>query len=466
MPLTSWKSLDSQGHIADLPCTCFGYKYTISDFVPLLSVGVGGGIIYLRLAVHVEGPGGGVLFRQVVSTPVGIMSVGIPGMQMYAWWSGTPTILTTVCGTALPSGTLAAPISAEEGQVAELSNVSGIWPDEGAAVIGPADKGPFERVEFVREGDRLILVHRGVYDGGHPHAAGEIVVLAPPTISAEQGVLYPGGSSDYTDFGIYLMTEWQSPIYKLHLPAGSTFHIDFHNCGTAALRKSIAAVQTQVCRGGVRRPWLYIPEHGMWLTAETEEGRTVVRGACNPAALEVETLNTRFADIFGTTLIQGTMPELENTVLLRSSPASMRLLAVGERAGTLYVTDNDIEGDFNRWQEPMKLGESMTLLGVCTDRDGQLYCLVQDGGGTVRLLVHQLHYDSSIHRMVLGRTMTITPCIRRLNEDGTVQLVPLAGLTAQLHELRWQEGRLDLVADASGEQHLYTSTDGGQTWEE
>lgn len=463
--LTAWKSLDSQGHIADLPCTCFRYSYSIAEFVPLLGVGFGSQTIYMRFAVHVEGPGGGILFRQTACTPITVVNVGVPGMQLYTWWAGETTLLTTVCGTALPSGLVAAPISAAQDELLQIAERTGGWPDEGFAVIGPADRGPFERVEFVREGDVLLLVRRGIYGGARSHAAGELVVLAAPTIGAEQGIMVAGGESGYTDLGIYLAADWLSPVYRLRLPAGSTFHIDFHNCGVHALRKSIAAIRTQVCVGGAQ-PWLYIPEHGMWLTAETEDGETRVQGACNPAALRVETSNTLFASRLGAMLIQGKLPQpIDNAVLVRSGPASMRLIAVGESEGALYATDNDIEGDLDRWQPLMKLGDGVTLLGVCTDGNGQLYCLVQNSGGEVQLLVHQFDYDTESRRIALARTETIQPCIRRVTENDT-QLVPFAGLTAQLHELRWQKGRLDLVADVGGEQHLYTSSDGGRTWEE
>jgi hypothetical protein len=52
------------------------------------------------------------------------------------------------------------------------------------------------------------------------------------------------------------------------------------------------------------------------------------------------------------------------------------------------------------------------------------------------------------------------------DETGDVSLVPLAGLSSQLHRLEWQEGKLYLVAEVAGAQRLYSSSDGGYTWEE
>lgn len=423
----------------------------------------------MRWAVHIETAGGGTVFQQTVVVPLDIASVGVPGAQLYAWWpdDAGASILTTVCGSELPGAVLAQQLPAD-GTQAHLENITGTWPDSGEAYIGPA-KGPWERVAFAGIDNAVMdITARGVYGGQTPHARGEIVRLAPPTIGAEQGIMTTDARpSDYTDSGIWLTFDWLSPVYRLHLADGATFHIDFHNVGLYALRTSLAAIQTQVCRG-TRRPWLYIPEHGMWLTAKNTDGGVEVVGACSAEALDLQTENSRFARIQGGRLIQGWLDtDLENCLLMRSRPGSLRLYLLGEASGAIWLSENDVEGDLRRWADPVEIVKDATLLGAAVSDDGgTLFVLVQDGGGQVRLEICGLEWDETAGRALVKNRMTITPLVRRRNSDGSVEFVPFSGLSSQLHELRWQEGKLYLIADVGGEQHLYVSTDGGATWEE
>ena len=107
------------------------------------------------------------------------------------------------------------------------------------------------------------------------------------------------------------------------------------------------------------------------------------------------------------------------------------------------------------------------MLGATVSDDGsRLYSLVQDGSGAVRLLVCYLAWNADQGRTVVAETAVITPLIRRVYGDSSVEFVPFSGLSSQLHVLWWQQGKLYLVAAVGDEQHLYVSSDGGQTWEE
>jgi len=330
MALTDWRSLTSQGEIADLPASGFRYKYA-SDIVIYLTAtpeamaaaaavswsaaGLGmpaPGLLVRQvkasLKVHIETPQGERIFEQQVDltyTFVAIIESAFAGllvMGLFTWWIGSEKITTTICGHEL-----------EEGE-------------------------------------------------------------EPQTLGAEQGYGDPASGSDYTADYAHMMGDWISPLYLLDIPAGSTFHIDFHNFGLAHLTYSYAAIQTQV----IFAPAAFYrnPREGLLFMAKP--GLSGMAASCWSAPLgsppELSAANRFWHSSVGTSGGKSFwVPHV----------GGGRLALVWEGFGAILYAESNNEGDDGGWEGPTTVLSGHSLLGAARDKTGALHLLTRDGEGKV-----------------------------------------------------------------------------------
>lgn len=355
MALSDWRSLTSQGLIADLPASGFRYRYGM-DFVIYLNEtpgamaalawsALGFGLptpglhtirVPMKWKLHVDDPNGTRLFEQEVRMDLWFVALfasmfGRVAFSLFTWWinEGSDTITTTICD-------------------------------------------------------------------GKTLAEGE----APPTLGAEVGFALPAGGADWTGDYATILTEWTSPIYYCSLPAGCKFGISFHNVGYSGLRYSLSSIQSQViaATGAFRR----LPGYGMMVGARSGSDGMEAHawhsplGAPQPLSWEAPRWTS---DVGGAAGRAAWVPYV----------GGGRVALIWEGNAALHYAESDNVADLGGWEGPVTMLPGHSLLGADRDTDGVLYLLTRNETGAVT----GYRVSRSLDRDTLVRVGPPIPCLMR-----------------------------------------------------
>lgn len=356
MALTEWRSTTSDGVLADTPASGFRYKYGM-EFALYLSQSpgamaalawsaIGAGTptpgmhttkIDTTWKVHIEDPNGTTLFAQTV--------------ELEFWF--VALLMSMMGGVAFSTFTW--------------------WLNDTAGTIETT----------VCNGQEL--------------EEGE----SPQTLTgAEVGYASPAGGADYsTDYAIF-MTDWVSPVYYCSLPAGSTFHIDFHNAGYSKLRHSLSSIQTQMlaATGAFRR----LPGYGMMVGARSA-GDGMEAHAWHAPLGEPPDLSWD-SPVWSSALEGGA-----GRAAWVPYPGGGRVALVWEALGSIRYAESDNLAADTGWEGPVTVLAGHTLLGADRDTDGTLYLLTKNEDGQV--VGYQV--SRAVNREDLVRTGPAIPCVMR-----------------------------------------------------
>ncbi|MGD9496372.1 MAG: hypothetical protein AB7Y46_08675 [Armatimonadota bacterium] len=326
MALTPWRALKSTGEIADLPGAGFRYKY-IQDITIYLSdtAGAGAALAWSALGLGVPTPG--------------LHTKRIAGeWKVHIEAPGGATIFEQR-------------VKLEYWFVALLMSMFG---------------GVAFSVWTWWLGKETITTTVC----GHALGEGE----KPATFGVEEGYADPAGGSDYgTDYAI-IATEWVSPIYLLNLPAGSTFHVDFHNVGLSKLRFLRSAIQTQIMPSA--GAFVRVPGMGMLFGA-----RGGSRGMACTAWHAPRGAPPRLA--YQTGAWDSEVGSSSGRAAWVPYAGGGRLALLWEGFGGLLYAETDNMADDDGWEGPVTVLNGHTLLAADRDRDGTLYILARDSNGQV-----------------------------------------------------------------------------------
>ena len=439
MALTSWKSPQSDGTIADTPASCWQYKYAIEFDYPL---SLWGGFTAwadtskwrLRLYIPPAAPWptvgetpeqigadieAGTIFLHEVENRYQIVSLA---GQFIMWVvAGYEHIRTTISGYRLATAKLARDITPTETTI-PLTDLQGTWPPTGSGYI------EWERIDYaLLVDDTLTGVRRGRYTGALTHRVGAEVREAPQTIGADQGNMDPASWTDP-----HIITEYLSPVYKLPIPSGTRVKIDFHNVGLSQLRLSIAAIKTRVCQvaGGL---------------AVRDAMQGVSWGIVGNGRRLASCHDDRTAGPYSARLPFA----VEEGRLLRFG-SSTRLAVIGSSGGTVRWADSPAEGQEGTWKTVATIATGVGFVTGCLSEDGgMLYIL----GRAADRGLHCYHAQ-------LG-PIGVAPSWDDLG--------PVTGLPTALESgcyMADQRGTLHLVT-AQGTSSIahYRSRDGGRAWQ-
>lgn len=232
----------------------------------------------------------------------------------------------------------------------------------------------------------------------------------PRTLGVEAGYSVPAGGSDYgTDHAI-IWDEWFSPIYYCNLPAGSTFHVDFHNVGLSALRSSLSAIQTQVMEA--TGAFCRLPGFGMIVGARSGGEGMEVHAWHSPLG-KPERLSWE-APVWTSGV--GTSGGRAQFV---PYPGGGRIALVWEGNGAILYAESCNLGDLNGWEGPATVLPGHTLLGADGDTDGTVYLLTRDPAGAV--VGYRL--SRSVDRETLVRVSEPVPCLMESGQPLTLTSV-------------------------------------------
>jgi len=350
--LTAWKSLTSQGVIADTPAAGFRYKYA-ANFEVYLGDSPGGraAVAWSALGAGIPTPGlhstsfkgrwklriitpsEETIFEQEVELTYWFVALlmamfGGVAFSSFTWWISAENITTTVCGHRLEEG-------------------------EKPAILGGA---------------------------------------------AEVGYADPAGGADYTTDTAYFWSDWISPVYLLNIPAGSRIKIDFHNIGLSGLRSSLAAVQTQVV--AATGAFCRLPGYGMLVGARAGSDGMEAYAWHAPwgAPPDLEWDEPLWSSGVGTS---------GGRAVWVPYVGGGRVALLWEGLGAILYAESDNLADADGWEGPATVLPGHTLLGADRDTDGTLYILARNGDGQVV----GYRASRSLNREVLLRLSQPTPCM-------------------------------------------------------
>jgi len=396
--LSDWSALTSRGQIADLPAAGFRYRY-IQD-----------------ITIHLS---------------------GTPGAGAALAWSalglGTPT---PGMHTSRVEGTWKVHIEDPNGATIFAQEVTlEYW---FVALIISMFGGVGLSMWTWWLGDEEIVT---TVCNGEALGEGE----APPTLGVEQGYAAPAGGSDYgTDYAI-IMTEWVSPVYLCPLPAGATFHIDFHNIGLSKLRSSLAAIQTQVLEAAgafYRNPGMGMLFGARGAADGGMEARAwhAPRGA--PPAL---------AWTAGTAAWGASVGDSAGRAVWVPYPGGGRMALLWEGYGGLLYVESDNMADAEGWEGPVTVLAGHRLLGADRDTDGVLYILARNEDGQV------VGYRASRSRN-RDELLRVGPPVVCMMADGT----PLSLSSVDMFQV--DNGVAYVVVDRGDRLDYYEGTNGMAIW--
>jgi|GEM_PF-3151095 len=329
MALTNWRSLTSQGVIADTPAAGFRYRYG-ADFEVYLgdSPGAWAAVSWSALGAGIPTPGmhttsfkgrwrlrvitpaEETIFQQEVELTywfVALLTAMFGGVafSLFTWWISAEKITTTVCGHELAEGERPATLG-------------------GMAEVGFAD---------------------------------------------------PASGADYTTDTAYFMTEWTSPIYLFNIPAGSRIKIDFHNIGYSKLASSLAAIQTQVI--AATGAFCRLPGYGMLVGAR----------AGDTAGMEAYAWHAPWGDPpdleWGDALWSSGVGSSGGRAVWVPYVGGGRVALLWEGLGALLYAESNNLADAEGWEGPTTVLPGHTLLGADRDTDGTLWILARNADGQV-----------------------------------------------------------------------------------